>query len=143
MNFVRSLIAMCSCLYNSMKRAGLGDVDACRDQYVQYMNQALEYQFQKPIAQIVREDPTLDQGAMGSANFLQMYCSQHPHIAFVLAYTAPDTGLSRDWFITGSQQPQQVVRIQHSGSFDGGHFEHRANEPYDLDRARLVWTRQH
>lgn len=122
-----------------MKACGLGDVDAVKDQYTRYMIGQLEQQFGKPIREIVKEDPSLDQTVMGSANFLQMYCNFHPTVAFILTYTNTATGKPADWVITGGQAPLKVARIAHTGSVDGGHFTARNSEPFDVVRATQVW----
>lgn len=131
-----------ACLYDSMKACGLGDVDAIRDDYVQFMTKQLEQQMQKDIAQIVKEDPSLDQTVMGSANFLQMYCNHHPFVAFILSYANPLTGLPAEWVIVGTQQPTKVCRIAHTGSVDGGHFVARTVDVFDLQKAVQEWTRR-
>ena len=108
-----------SCLYNSMRAAGLGDVTAVRDEYVNFLK---------------KEDPSLDQSVMGSANFLQMYVNFHPDVAFILVYRHPTTSLPTDWIMTGALKPVKVVKIVHSGSVDGGHFENQTCDEFDMQR---------
>ena len=124
-----------NCLYNSMKAAGLGDVDAVKDWYIQFLKQQLEIAMEKDINKVVAEDPTLDQTVMGSANFLQVYQNHHPDIAFILQYKNPTSGLTTDWLMIGAVQPRLVVRMTHSGSVDGGHFTYTKSDEFDLQRA--------
>ena len=118
-----------------MKAAGLGDVDAVKDSYIQFLKHQLEIAMQKDITKVVAEDPTLDQSVMGSANFLQVYQHHHPDVAFILQYKTPTNGLMTDWLLVGALEPKRVVRIAHSGSLDGGHFTHTRSDEFDLQRA--------
>ena len=118
-----------------MKASGLGDVDAVKDQYLQHLNRQLELQIGKELKEIVREDPTLDQNVMGSANFLQMYVNTHPEVAFILTYTHPKTNAATDWIMTGARPPTKVVHIHHIGSVDGGHFMAKPVDEFDIARA--------
>ena len=102
-----------------MKAAGLRDVDAVRGVYVRFLTEQLQ---DKNIKALADTDPSLDQTVMGSANFLQLYSNCHQGIAFILRYTNADTHQPAEWIITGTQEPQVVVRIAHTGSLDGGHF---------------------
>lgn len=131
-----------ACLYNSMKACGLQDVDAVRAQYNNTIDRQLEHAMNKQIRDIVRDDPTLDQHAMGSVNFLQLYCHHHPDIAFILTYTPPQSSKTTEWILVGSLFPRRVVRIAHSGSVNNGHFEARVATQSDLRKSQNEWTRR-
>lgn len=121
-----------------MKRLGLSDVDALRPRYIAELNKKLADAFEKPIGEIVKADPTLDQNAMGSVNFLEMYCSEHPDTAFIVT-----SAHSKDpWIILNASKatpPKNVYRIMHSGSLDGGHFEPGPQQPGDIMLVALDW----
>lgn len=127
-----------SCLYNSMKRLGLPDVDAVKARYIAALNAGIQTAFDKPITEIVKTDSSLDQNAMGSANFLQMYADEHDGIAFMVN----SKNMRAPWLITGKSMPKIVLRIEHSGSADGGHFEPGKSVQGDVIKACLEWERR-
>jgi hypothetical protein len=119
-----------SCLYDSMKACGLKDIDQVKNRYLQALCQNLTLAFDGlPLSEIIRKHPECDQISLGSANFLAMYVSEHPDVAFILSMQ----GKPKPWIIAATRSPKTICRIAHSGSFDGGHFTPAPTGPGDLE----------
>lgn len=122
-----------SCLYDSMKALGLADVDTVKPRYLALMKDRVVAAMGKEFKDIVREDPSMDFVALGTVDFLQFYCVEHPSIAFVL------TDQGRSWVMLGESRPSKAYHIVHTGPVSGGHFSPAAANVNDLHQAQQSW----